>query len=194
MTIRCQSLLLHSSLCCGQTDQTPGWVGQKLEGVPPGPKGMCLSSRGSGRTREGRVQWLQLDREPAPSAGSCRGGRDFLLKAAWITGHGGSSQARVPMLHSSQKPCLDPHSLTGSPNLAKTQPASWKKDGKLVQTDVCKVSVDFPGISRCCVTRDLSFPTSALTSLSLLWGEPLLSDATTPATPSAPVSVAVSLT
>uniref|UniRef100_A0A4W2H8M7 Uncharacterized LOC113894447 n=1 Tax=Bos indicus x Bos taurus TaxID=30522 RepID=A0A4W2H8M7_BOBOX len=109
-------------------------------------------------------------------------------------GHGGSSQARVPMLHSSQKPCLDPHSITGSPNLAKTQLASWKKDGKLVQTDVCKVSVDFPGISRCCVTRDLSFPTSALTSLSLLWEQPLLSDATTPATPSAPVSVAVSLT
>lgn len=158
MTIRRQSLLLHPPLCCGQTDQTPGWVGQKLEGVPPGPTGMCLSSRGSGRTRKGRVQWLQLDRELVPSAGFCRGGRDFLLEAAWTTGHGGSSQVWVPMLHSSQKPWLDPHSLTGSPNLAKTQQASWQKDGKLVQTDVCKVSVDFPGIARCYVTRRPVFP------------------------------------
>lgn len=73
MTIKCQSLLLHPSLRCGQKDQTPGWFGQKLEGVPPGPTGMCLSSHGSGRTGEGRVQWLQLDREPVPSARSCRG-------------------------------------------------------------------------------------------------------------------------
>ena len=129
-------------------DPRMGWA-EARGSPPPGPTGMCLSSRGSGRIREGRVQWLQLDREQVPSARSCRGGRDFLLEAAWTTGHGGSSQVWVPMLHSSQKPCLDPHSLTGSPNLAKTQQASWKKDGKLVQTDVCKVSVDFPGISRC---------------------------------------------
>ena len=72
MTIKCQSPL-HPSLRCGQKGQTPGWFGQKLEGVPLGPTDMCLSSRGSGRTREGRVQWLQLDREPVPSARSCRG-------------------------------------------------------------------------------------------------------------------------
>lgn len=148
-TARCQPLL--PPLWADGPGPRAGWA--ETRGSPPGPTGLCLSSRGSGRAwppRGGQSTWAAAgpaSRSPQPGPAG---------DAASSIEQEVSSQGQVSLLSSSPEPCLD---LATSLGIVTWPKFNWCLGGTASSyMDVCEVSVDFPGVSRCDVIQRPVFP------------------------------------